>query len=97
MEIFAAKANALISRAAARDLYDFSKIKRDLFPVLRKKDNFELEERKTQAKKYIADLMKITERESAFGLIYFFPLCCEGLKKKKSCGIASWIIRMIKY
>lgn len=92
IEIFAAKANALMSRAAARDLYDFNnmifhglfdeteydlfrkciifyasistevinkdfntsaidnlnftKIRRDLFPVLRKKDNFNLEERK---------------------------------------------------
>ena len=90
VEIFAAKANALMSRAAARDLYDFnnmiyfglfdgseyelfrkciifyafisadkinktfntsaidglefSKIRRDLFPVLRKKDNFNLDE-----------------------------------------------------
>ena len=95
MEIFAAKGNALISRAAARDLYDwgnliaenlfaderdmfrkcfvfyatisgekvnrnfdtsaidflkFDKIRRDLFPVLSKKDNFMLEERKQQAK-----------------------------------------------
>lgn len=92
MEIFAAKVNALMNRAAARDLYDFNnmifyglfdeseyelfkkciifyasisaeiinktfdtsaidglsfnKIRRDLFPVLRKKDNFNLEERK---------------------------------------------------
>lgn len=95
MEIFAAKGNALISRAAARDLYDwgnliaenlfaeerdmfrkcfafyatisaetvnrdfdtsaigslkFDKIRRDLFPVLNKKDNFKLDERKLQAK-----------------------------------------------
>lgn len=88
MEIFAAKANALVSRAAARDLYDFNemiyagmfegnkaelfrksiifyntisqekvnksfdtsaidkldfnKIRRDLFPVLKKKDHFDL-------------------------------------------------------
>ena len=102
MEIFAAKGNALISRAAARDLYDwgnlitenlfeekrdmfrkcfafyatisaetvnrnfdtsaidslkFDKIRRDLFPVLSKKDNFKLDERKQQAKDYIADLI----------------------------------------
>jgi hypothetical protein len=108
MEIFAAKGNALISRAAARDLYDwgnliadnlfvderdlfrkcfifyttisaetvnrnfdtkaidtlgFDKIRRDLFPVLSKKDNFNLEERKQQAKNYINDLMQLTEQE----------------------------------
>lgn len=111
MEIFASKGNALINRAAARDLYDwgnmiqerlfeedrdlfrkcfafyatisaetvdrnfdtsaidslsFDKIRRDLFPVLNKKDNFALEERKQQAKAYIADLMRLTETESEY-------------------------------
>ena len=111
MEIFAAKGNALISRAAARDLYDwgnliaenlfederdmfrkcfafyatisaetvnrnfdtsainslkFDKIRRDLFPVLSKKDNFMLEERKRQAKEYIAGLMQLTEKEHEY-------------------------------
>lgn len=111
MEIFAAKGNALISRAAARDLYDwgnliaenlfaeerdmfrkcfafyatisaetanrifetsaidslkFDKIRRDLFPVLSKKDNFKLDERKQQAKDYIAKLMQLTEREQEY-------------------------------
>ena len=111
MEIFAAKGNALISRAAARDLYDwgnliaenlfederdlfrkcfafyatisaetvnrdfdtsaidslrFDKIRRELFPVLRRKENFKLDERKQQAKDYIADLMKLTEREQEY-------------------------------
>lgn len=111
MEIFAAKGNALISRAAARDLYDwgnlivdklfenernlfrkcfafyatisaetvnrnfatsaidslkFDKIRRDLFPVLCKKDNFKLDERKQQAKDYIAELMQLTEREQEY-------------------------------
>lgn len=111
MEIFAAKGNALISRAAARDLYDwgnliaenlfederdlfrkcfalyatisaetvnrnfdtsaidslkFDKIRRDLFPVLSKKDNFKLDERKRQAKDYIAELMQLTEREQEY-------------------------------
>lgn len=111
MEIFAAKGNALISRAAARDLYDwgnmiqeklfeedkhmfrkcfafyatisaetvnrkfntaaidslsFDKIRRDLFPVLNKRDNFMLEERKQQAKDYIAELMKLTEKEEEY-------------------------------
>ena len=110
LEIFAAKGNALISRAAARDLYDwsnliehnlftdqkdlfrkcfafyitisagkgqinrdfnpsaidlldFTKIRRDLFPVISRKDNFQLEERKRQAKQYIADLMQLEEKE----------------------------------
>ena len=111
MEIFAAKGNALISRAAARDLYDwgnliaenlfaderdmfrkcfvfyatisaetvnrdfdtsaidslkFDKIRRDLFPVLSKKDNFKLDDRKQQAKDYIAELMQLTEREQEY-------------------------------
>lgn len=111
MEIFAAKGNALINRAAARDLYDwgnmmqeklfekdrdmfrkcfafyttisaeevnrnfdtsaidslnFNKIHRDLFPVLNKRDNFALEERKQQAKDYITELMQLTEHEGEY-------------------------------
>ena len=111
MEIFAAKGNALISRAAARDLYDwgnmikdklfekdrdmfrkcfifyatisaekvnrnfdtsaieklsFDKIRRDLFPVLNKKDNFALVERKQQAKDYLVKLMQLTELENEY-------------------------------
>lgn len=111
MEIFAAKGNALLSRAAARDLYDwcnmmdveffvdnqdlfrkcfifymtisaeklnksfgtgaidaleFDKIRRDLFPVLRKKDNFNLEEKKQRAKEYIANLLVPTEKENEY-------------------------------
>ena len=111
--LFSAKGNALISRAAARDLYDwgnlidqnmfadekdlfrkcfvfyttitadnvhgdydfdlsaidtldFTKIRRDLFPVMRKKDNFKLEERKIQAKQYIKDLLRLTETENEY-------------------------------
>ena len=111
MEIFAAKGNALINRAAARDLYDwgnmmqeklfeedrdmfrkcfafyatisaetvnrnfdtsaidslnYDKIRRELFPVLNKKDNFMLEERQQQAKDYIAGLMQLTEQEEEY-------------------------------
>lgn len=111
MEIFAAKGNALITRAAARDLYDwcnmmseglfenqrdmfrkcfifymtisadtinksfdtseidtlnFNKIRRDLFPVLNKKDNFQLDERKKLAKNYIANLMILTAGEQEY-------------------------------
>jgi len=112
MEIFAAKANALMNRAAARDLYDFNnmialglfdetefeafrkciifyasisaeiinkefdtsaidqisftKIRRDLFPVLCKKDNFDLESRKSSAKKYIKELMVLTPEEKQY-------------------------------
>lgn len=111
IEIFAAKGNALISRAAARDLYDwgnliaenlfaeerdmfrkcfafyatisaetvnrnfdtsaidslkFDKIRRDLFPVLGKKDNFKLDRRKQEAKDYITELMRLTEREQEY-------------------------------
>ena len=111
MEIFAAKGNALINRAAARDLYDwgnmiqeklfeedrdifrkcfafyatisaeavnrnfdtsaidslnFNRIRRDLFPVLNKRENFKLEERQQQAKDYIAGLMQLTEQEEEY-------------------------------
>ena len=111
MEIFAAKGNALITRAAARDLYDwfnmmseglfeeqrdlfrkcfvfymtisadtlnksfdtsaidtldFNKIRRDLFPVLNKKDNFQLDERKKLAKEYIENLMILTAKEQEY-------------------------------
>lgn len=111
MEIFAAKGNALITRAAARDLYDwcnmmseglfdnqrdlfrkcfvfymtissdtlnksfdtaaidtldFNKIRRDLFPVLNKKDNFQLDERKKLAKNYIEKLMVLTAEEQEY-------------------------------
>ena len=111
MEIFAAKGNALITRAAARDLYDwcnmmseglfeehrdlfrkcfvfymtisadtlnksfdtsaidtldFNKIKRDLFPVLNKKENFRLDERKNLAKTYIANLLVLTPEEREY-------------------------------
>ena len=113
LEIFSAKGNALISRAAARDLYDwgnlidqnmfadekdlfrkcfvfyttitadnvhgdydfdlsaidtldFTKIRRDLFPVMSNKNNFKLEERKIQAKQYIKDLLRLTEMENEY-------------------------------
>jgi predicted nucleotidyltransferase component of viral defense system len=112
IELFAAKINALISRAAARDLYDmnnmveyglfdeadfdmlrkcvvfyaaisaetinktfdtseidsitFSKIHTDLFPVIRDKGNFKLDEKKKAAKTYIEELMKLTPEEKEF-------------------------------
>ena len=113
LEIFSAKGNALISRAAARDLYDwgnlidqnmfadekdlfrkcfvfyttitadnvhgnydfdlsaidtldFTKIRRDLFPVMSNKSNFKLDERKIQAKQYIKDLLRLTEIENEY-------------------------------
>ena len=37
-----------------------------LFPVLNKRDNFALEERKQQAKDYIAELMQLTEQEGEY-------------------------------
>ena len=111
MEIFASKANALLSRAAARDLYDFSnmidkglfrneknlfrkcivfyasistasinknfetseidkidfgKIKRELFPVIEIKANYDLEVMKTKVKKYITDLMVLIPNEKEY-------------------------------
>ena len=111
IEIFAAKGNALLNRAAARDLYDwgnlidsklfqgerdlfrksfvfyatissesidnifdtsaldslqFKKIRRDLFPMLGKKEKFNTEERKTQAKDYIKELLRLSEKEEEY-------------------------------
>jgi hypothetical protein len=111
-ELFAAKLNALMNRAAVRDLYDinnvisfelfdkseydelrkntvfyaaisakvinkefnseaideitFNKVRRDLFPVIAKKDNFDLELRKESAKKFIRELMILTDKEKEF-------------------------------
>lgn len=47
-------------------MLSFAKIRRDLFPVLNKRDNFALEERKQQAKDYIAELMRLTEQEAEY-------------------------------
>jgi len=44
----------------------FQKIRRDLFPVLRKKENFDLDARKSSARKYIADLMQVTAEEMEY-------------------------------
>ena len=111
MEIFAAKANALVNRTAARDLYDFnrmielhlfadqmdmfrkciifyhsitadtidsafsvssidsldfSKIRRDLFPVIKDKAQFDLEKCKKQAQEYLVNLMNLNDLEKAY-------------------------------
>ena len=111
MEIFATKANALLNRAAARDLYDFSnmidngmfednrdlfrkcivfyasisadtinknfdtseidridftKIKRELFPVIEAKANFDLAGMKEKVKRYLGELMLLTEKEKKY-------------------------------
>lgn len=112
IEIYGSKINALLSRAAARDLYDArnmihyklfdeseetllrktvvfyaaisakvinktfdtsaidsitkQKIKTDLLPVIKRKDDFELEKAKKMVKAYIADLMVLTEDEKEF-------------------------------
>jgi predicted nucleotidyltransferase component of viral defense system len=112
IEIFGSKFNALLSRAAARDIYDIGnmikfslfdeseqdmlrkcivfyaaisakdinktfdtkaidtltkhKIKTDLLPVIRKKEDFDLEGTKKVAKEYIKDLMVLTKSEYEF-------------------------------
>lgn len=112
LEIYGGKINALLSRAAARDLYDVRnmirygifdkseeemlkkcvifyaaisakninktfditaidgitkrKIKTDLYPVIRRKDDFDLESAKKLVKEYIAELMVLTKKEKAF-------------------------------
>lgn len=112
IELFATKLNALMNRAAVRDLYDINnmvifglfddsqydalrkstvfyaaistekvnmgfkteaideitinKVKRDLFPVIAKKDFFDLEQKKENVKDFIAKLMVVTDREQEF-------------------------------
>lgn len=112
IEIYGSKINALLNRAAARDLYDArnmihyklfdkseetllrktvvlyaaisakainksfdssaidsitkQKIKTDLLPVIKRKDDFELETAKKMVKAYIADLMVLTKAEKEF-------------------------------
>ncbi len=112
IEIYGSKIIALLSRAAARDLYDArnmihyklfeeseetllrktvafyaaisakvinksfdtsainsitkQKIKTDLLPVIKRKDDFELETAKKMVKTYIVDLMVLTEDEKEF-------------------------------
>lgn len=115
LEIYGSKINALLSRAAARDLYDArnmirfglfdeseeemlrkcvvfyaaisardknsinknfdtkgvdsitnQKIKRDLLPVIKRKDDFELEPAKKLVKEYISELMVLTKEEKEF-------------------------------
>jgi predicted nucleotidyltransferase component of viral defense system len=115
LEIYGSKMNALLSRAAARDLYDARnmihyglfdeseeemlrkcvvfyaaisardknsinktfdtkgidsitkrKIKTDLNPVIKTKDDFELEPAKKLVKEYITDLMVLTKEEKEF-------------------------------
>lgn len=112
VELFAAKLNALMNRAAVRDLYDINnmlyfglfdetqyeelrkstvfyaaisaekinkafntdavdeitinRVKRDLFPVIAKKEFFDLEQKKNEAKRFIRELMVITDEEQEF-------------------------------
>lgn len=55
-----------LPRLSAIDTLGFDKIRRDLFPVLNKKDNFQLDERKRLAKEYIANLMVLTDDERLY-------------------------------
>ena len=115
LEIYGSKINALLSREAARDLYDTrnmihfglfdesevdmlrkcivfyaaisardknninktfdataidlitnQKIKRELFPVIKRKDDFELASARKLIKEYITDLMVLTKEEREF-------------------------------
>ena len=45
---------------------DFSKIRRDLFPVIKDKAQFDLEGRKKQAQEYLINLMKLTDSEKSY-------------------------------
>ncbi len=112
IEIYGSKINALLSRAAAKDLYDVRnmthfglfaeseeellkkcvifyaaiaakdinktfdtraidsitkrKIKTDLLPVIKRKDDFEIESAKKLVKEYISNLMVLTKEEKEF-------------------------------
>ncbi len=112
MRYYGSKFNALLNRAAARDLYDVRnmirygifdesqeemlkkcvifyaaisakevnktfdtkgidsiikrKIKTDLYPVIKTKDDFELESAKKLVKEYISNLMVLTKEEKEF-------------------------------
>ena len=49
--------------ASAIDKLTFAKIRRDLFPVIKTKEHFDLDARKQNAEEYIRDLMQLTEQE----------------------------------
>ena len=112
LEIYGSKLNALLNRAAVRDLYDLKnmiryeifdeseeemlkkcvifyaaisakninmtfdtkgidlitkrKIKTDLYPIIKTKDDFDLEASKKLVKEYISDLMVLTKEEKEF-------------------------------
>jgi len=112
LEIYGSKLNALLNRAAVRDLYDLRnmirfeifdeseeemlkkcvifyaaisakninmtfdtkgidlitkrKIKTDLYPIIKTKDDFDLEASKKLVKEYISDLMVLTKEEKEF-------------------------------
>lgn len=48
---------------SAIDKINFSKIRRELFPVLSHKEKFDIEARKESAKAYFKDLMKMTDKD----------------------------------
>ena len=48
------------------DMIDFARIKRELFPVIEIKANFDLEGLKKKAKEYIKDLMILTQKEQQY-------------------------------
>ena len=50
----------------AIDDITFTKVKRDLFPVIAKKEKFDLEQRKGSAKLFIRELMILTDKEKEF-------------------------------
>lgn len=150
IEIYGSKLNALLSRAAARDLYDARnmirfgifddseegllkkcvifyaaisakainktfdtkaidsitkrKIKTDLLPVIKRKDDFDLESAKEIVKEYISDLMVLTKDEKQFldrfeNGEYIPELLFEDkeiLNRIKDHPMAIWKIRNIK-
>jgi len=52
--------------ASALDLLTNHKIKTDLYPVIRKKEIFDLDSTKKLARSYVAGLMQLTESETEF-------------------------------
>ena len=87
---------------AAIDALTFDKIRRDLFPVLRKKDHFDLESRKSSVKQYLHNLLCLTDKEKEFltafeGKEYMPELLFESadtLERLKTHPMALWKCRV---
>ena len=65
---------------SAIDTLDFNKIRRDLFPVLNKKDNFQLDERTMD--EFISEAMRTDIKIQCYGRFYRPSLFCQTYIKR---------------